>query len=344
MSGDGVQSELRHFATCLIEQAGGMVEWSGDERAGVAIAPPEVSASLGQRDESFSIGDVEPNTGLSLGLGGEFIDFAARTLKRFVPAAGAFSLPDLPVRKSDFQQTIDRAFGWQNARARVKQGAQVQVPFHTWWFHVVLHSEDAWETLIRVTVNSNSGLVCDLGEVLESMDLVHVKAANESPSETLDAARHFVEAEALRQAEPFLRRIEQRLDRDRQRLTDYYRALSREAATPNRRTKVVPRQEEIAARQRAVKLELERKLAELGDRFAFDAVLSPMAFAEFQIPCVAIDVNIQRKSAIRTFRIIWNGLTKRIEPLQCSQCGKGAYNFWFTNDDVEPICTACHGA
>lgn len=65
-----MQSELHAFATRLIEQAGGVVEWQADQRSGMAIAPPDVSASLGQKDESFSVGDLEPYAGLSLGLDG----------------------------------------------------------------------------------------------------------------------------------------------------------------------------------------------------------------------------------------------------------------------------------
>lgn len=70
-----------------------------------------------------------------------------------------------------------------------------------------------------------------------------------------------------------------RLERDRQRLRDYYRALLCQAATPSRRVKTVPGPEELATRQRAVKLELRRKLAELVERFAIDGLLRPVALA-----------------------------------------------------------------
>jgi hypothetical protein len=92
-----------------------------------------------------------------------------------------------------------------------------------------------------------------------------------------------------------------------------------------------------------VKLELQRKLEELGERFAFEGLIRPAALAEFHVPGLAIDVRIQRKAATRTFRLFWNGIQKRLEPLRCSRCGNGAYNLWFTNEDVDPICSTCHG-
>ena len=133
------------------------------------------------------------------------------------------------------------------------------------------------------------------------------------------------------------------LQRDRKRLREYYTAISREASTPNRRTKTIPSSDEIESRERAVKLELKRKLAELEDRYLFEATVKPIAFVECVIPSVAIEVEIQRKSATRTFRVYWNGLLKVLEPLQCSRCGIGGFNFWFTNEKVEPICKCCHG-
>ena len=105
-------------------------------------------------------------------------------------------------------------------------------------------------------------------------------------------------------------------------VAQYYHALLREASTPNRRLKTAPGPEELAARQRAVKLELRRKLADLEERFAFEGLLRPAALAEFHVPGLAIDVRIQRKAATRTFRLFWNGVQKRLEPLRCSRCGE----------------------
>jgi hypothetical protein len=335
--------ELVDFTTRLIEQTGGMVEWQASEPVGLAIAPMDLAACLGQTEETFSLSMQAGGSGLSLGLGSEFIDLAARALQRFVPAVGSFAMPNLPVKKSDFQRSVDQAFGWHNARAKVQQGAVTQVAYHMWWFHVVPRSDDAWESLIRVTINCELGLPCPLGDVLDAIDLVPTTTTGSSPEATLELAALRAESETLQQAQPFLQRVDQRLDRDRNRLREYYRALGREVATPNRRTKVASNEEDRAAQQRAIKLELQRKLSELDERYALDALLVPVALAEFHVPGLAIDVNIQRKTAVRTFRLIWNGLLKRIEPLRCSRCGNGAYNFWFTNDDVEPVCTGCHG-
>ena len=338
-----VQEQIRDFAIELLNESGGMVEWDSKAGEGAVLVSPEVGQCFGQSSESFALTVDPARLGLCMSLGSEFLDGAGRALDRFVPARGSFKLNDLPVKKKDFQQAVDAAFGWQNARARVKQSAVMEVPYHSWWFHAVLHSEDTWESLIQITLNSNSRLPIDLGTAIESMDVSSSPTESAAQLLTLENAARLAEQQAMLQATSFFDRIDQRLQRDRKRLREYYTAISREASTPNRRTKTIPSSDEIESRERAVKLELKRKLAELEDRYLFEATVKPIAFVECVIPSVAIEVEIQRKSATRTFRVYWNGLLKVLEPLQCSRCGIGGFNFWFTNEKVEPICKCCHG-
>ncbi len=344
MSVTTVESQLRDFTQRLIEQTGGIIDWPADQPRGAALVPGDVASCLGQRDESFPVALSGIDQGLSVDLGGEFLDLAARTLATYVPAQGVFALPTLPVKKSDYQRTVDQAFAWQNARGKVLQGSVTSIVYHTWWFHVTLRSEDVWDTLQEVTVNCDGGTCCAMNGLLDVMDLKPTGVSARMPDTTLNLAASHVQQRTLLEARPFLDRMEMRLERDRQRLRQYYRALLREAATPSRRAKTVPSPEELAARQRAVKLELQRKLEELEERFAFEGLIRPAALAEFHVPGLAIDVRLQRKAATRTFRLFWNGIQKRLEPLRCSRCGNGVYNLWFTNEDVAPLCSTCHGA
>ncbi|MHB8952976.1 MAG: hypothetical protein ACYC4U_08330 [Pirellulaceae bacterium] len=344
MSATTVESQLRELTQRLIEQTGGMIDWPADQRRGAALVPRDVASCLGQSEESFPVALSETDGGLSVDLGGEFLDAAARTLATYVPAQGTFAVPHLAVKKSEFQRTVDQAFGWQNARGKVLQGSVIAIAYHTWWFHVALRSEDVWETFTEVTVNCDGGTCCAMNGLLDVMDLKPAGDLTRTPDTTLMTAASHAQQRTLLEAQPFLDRMEKRLERDRERLRQYYRALLREISTPNRRLKTVPSPEAIAARERAVKLELQRKLAELEERFVFEGLLRPTALAEFHIPGLAIDVRIQRKAATRTFRLFWNGIQKRLEPLRCSRCGKGAYNLWFTNEEVEPVCGTCHDA
>ena len=135
--------------------------------------------------------------------------------------------------------------------------------------------------------------------------------------------------------------IEQQLERDRKRLQDYYRALSREAGGSKRRTTAAASPEEIAARQRAVDLELRRKLAELNENYALQAVLRPVVVARIRIPALVVPIVIQRKQSLRDYRLYWNSLLKRFEPLACTRCRPATFSATFTNDTVDLLCNVC---
>jgi hypothetical protein len=139
----------------------------------------------------------------------------------------------------------------------------------------------------------------------------------------------------------FVRRVEQRLERDRTRLQDYYRALSREANSSKRRAAADLSPDDIAARKRAVDLELRHKLAELNESHAMRAVLRTLVVARVRLPALVVPVAIQRKQATRDYRLYWNSLLKNFEALSCSRCRRPTFSATFANDTVDLLCTTC---
>jgi len=99
----------------------------------------------------------------------------------------------------------------------------------------------------------------------------------------------------------------------------------------------------MESRQKAVKLGLQCKLSELDERYWYSAVTRSIVLAEFRISAVAINVEIQRKAEKRIFRVYWNAMLKKMESMSCSRCLRTSFNFWFTNDTVDPLCSTCHG-
>jgi hypothetical protein len=99
--------------------------------------------------------------------------------------------------------------------------------------------------------------------------------------------------------------------------------------------------EEHARKRRVVELELRRKLAELTDRYALRAELRPVALARVRLPALVVPIVIQRRQALRDYRLYWNSLTKKFEPLSCSRCRRGTFSATFANETVDLLCQAC---
>ena len=342
VAGQSAQAELCDFATSLLEHCGGAVEWDRPAEAGIAVLPARVAQMMGVGETAPLVTRPEPDA-LCLSLASDFLDAAQVVLESLVARVGAFQIPDQYLKRGDLQTAVSRAFTWHNARVCV-QGAEPQsVDYHSWWFFASLKSEDVWEAQLNVTINAASRAAVDLPDILSLPELEPCESLlATAPADTFDAAVKVCQSRVLHTAAGYITRMESRLDRDRQRLRDYYGALVRDAGAAKRRSGPPPSEEEVAARGRAVDLELDRKLVELKERYEMQGSLAPIALACLRLNVLAIELAVQRKRAARTVHVYWNPLTKRIEPLCCTRCGRGTYSVAFTDEDVATLCADCH--
>jgi len=339
-----IEQELRTFATHLLERRGGLVEWTDSEK-GTAIVPTELanlldSNSLGSGGEVLPLSTRPGGEGWWLSLATDFLDTASHLLEP-EPRIGTFCVEELYLKRGDLGEAVGRAFSWQNARVRLLDTRAVRVEYHTWWFHALLVSEDRWETRFPVTINASSGTELELPNVLDLWELEpHAKAAKQPPI-TYQRAVLRAQQQVQELASDFFDRMDGRLQRDRRRLQEYYQALLRENHHKKSRSQTKPDPEKQEARERAVKLELRRKAAELDERYAMDLTLEPVVLTRMEIPALAVDLSVERKRAQRKHTIYWNPLLKQLEPICCARCGCGTFSVAFTNTDVEPLCSKC---
>ena len=341
-----IERELRTFATSLLERRGALVEWdAGDEDApdeGTAMVPADLADSLGAEGEIVRLSTRPGGDGLCLSLATDFLDTASRLLE-LEPRVGTFRVAELYLKRGDLYELVNREFSWLNAKVRWHDTRAVRVEYHTWWFHALLVSEDRWETRFPITINAESGTEVELPELLDLWDFEPHPAATGQPPPTYQQAMQRAQLRLRELAADFFDRMDGRLERDRQRLRGYYNALLREAHHKKTRGQTQPDPEQQEARQRAVKLELRRKTAELDERYAMELTLEPIVLTRMELPALAVDLSVQRKRAQRIHTVYWNPLLKQLEPIRCSRCGSGTYGVAFTNEDVDPLCVKCSG-
>jgi hypothetical protein len=342
MATTALDRELRAFAVELFEHSGGVADWPAPLASGSVVVPPDVAGAAHLPGEEFSLAETAAPGTLQVSLAGEFLDTASRVLDVAVPRNGSFCIPERYLTSRDLTDKIDHTFGWQNARARYSTAEPALVEYHLWTLLGSLRSEDVWEVLFHIAVNAENQAVIEMQDVVREPDLHGDEWASEWDDPMTYATAIAEGKQRLKKASAeFVHRIEQRLERDRKRLQDYYRALGREAEGPKRRAAAAPSPDEIASKKRVVELELRRKLAELNDRYTLRAELRPVALARVRLPALAVPVVIQRKQALRDYRLYWNSLIKKFEPLSCSRCRRGTFSATFTNETVDLLCQAC---
>lgn len=338
-----IQSELQDFTRDLLTATGGLVEWPEDEPMGEAMVTTDVAQLLQSRSEAFALTVPPVSGGLSISLGGEFLDLASKVLEAKIPRLASFDYIERQPKKGDFQKMVEDAFSWNNVRIKFKQALPASTEYHVWYFHSTLKADDIWEGLLTVSINSQTMVPVNLPD-LDHDDSVKPRFTSGeviTHEKTLSLACDLAQEKLLVESESFLQRTEQRRKRDHKRLRDYYDSLRKEAGAVNKRTKIVPDPEDVANKERAVALELRRKLAEMDERYAMHGALTPLTLQRVFLPTVAIEVTVQRKQAMKDYLIYWNPLLKSVEPLACHRCQHSTYSPSFTNDTVLASCPRC---
>jgi hypothetical protein len=333
-----VEDHLRDFATTLLERRGALVEWPAAMRRGTVLLPPEVATSVGA-EEVTALGPDVAGEGLSVNLAGDFLAWSGQLLEA-EPRIGVFRVHNLYLKRKELEEGIPRAFTWLNAKVKVQEPRETTIEYHTWWFHGVLASDDHWETRFSFSLNAASGAEVSIPDPLGLWELEPQPAAPPTPTSyprAMDVARRRL----LSMATDFLERMDVRLQRDRKRLHDYYHALVREMNNKKSRGPNPPDPEKAEVANRAVQVELRRKLTELDDRYAMTATVSPVILVRTEIPVLAVGLSVHRKQSHKVHTVYWNPLIKQFEPMLCSHCGQSAFGVAFTNDNVEPRCAKC---
>jgi hypothetical protein len=339
-AGAQIQEELRAFATTLLDRRGGLVEWPADAAEGTAIVPAELAAALDAPGEVVRLTTEPGRPGWCINLAGDFLETAARALAA-EPRIGDFTARDLYLKRGTLDAAVQRAFAWLNAKVTMADTRATTAEYHTWWFRASIASEDRWETRLSVSINAASGVEVQLPDPLELWALRPRPSAAHAAASTYRQAVARLAPRVRESAADFFRRMDARLAADRRRLREYYGALVRETEHKRTRGAETPDPEKLAAKKRAVDLELRRKLAELDERYAMEATLEPLVLVRTEIPVMAVDLLVQRRRARRKHVAYWNPLLKQIEPLCCSRCGGGTFSVTFTDEQVDPLCIAC---
>jgi len=341
-SGTQIRDELQSFATLVLERRGGLVDWPAGAAEGTAIVPAEVAAVLEQPGDVLPLTTEPGRPGLCVNLAADFLETADRVLAA-EPRIGDFTLADLYLKRGTLDAAVQRAFAWLNAKVTMADTRSISVEYHTWWFRAAIRSEDRWETRLKLTINAASGVEVDLPDPLEQWGLQPRDTVSQPPAATYDIATARLTARMQAAAGEFFRRMDVRLAADRRRLREYYGALLREVEHKKPRSGESPDPAKLTAKKRAVDLELRRKLAELEERYAMQAVLEPLVLIRTTLPVLAIDLLVQRRRARQMHVVYWNPLLRQLEPMRCNRCGKGAFSLAFSDDQVQPLCAACAG-
>ncbi|MFM8293967.1 MAG: hypothetical protein ACKN9E_05395 [Microcystaceae cyanobacterium] len=214
------------------------------------------------------------------------------------------------------------------------------------WCHVAYTAEADEKRIgmISFFVNGLTGVApVEIGDaLLWQADRIAVDPQNQLPiipnEELIPIIEKFSSQEITKNLHHWSAKLARAKARDEERLRAYYGTISSEI-----HHKIITKQlvdeakEKEELRLAATQGELERKLADLEQRYAIHITANLYSALVIYLPTVHVQCELTRKKAKRTITAIWNPFTKIVEPLRCELSGETIYDFYLDEKEAKMI-------
>jgi hypothetical protein len=314
--------ELLSFSAQVLERHGGLVE-QRDEYL-LSLLPGPLARSLDLPEEVRVGGE-----GFPLLYGSPVLDKLIHLATREVPVVyGQVEVSYL--KKEGFEKLMEQDLRFQDGQIRMLNRADARTTYLLLSAHYVALSDERKEGLVRMGAHEASGaLIPELEESLMNFPVQYFESGHIPPhfpvrlEKTISSALHGARVQAEAQLAEFFSSMQRRLRRDVSNTREYYEALKREMEENLKNPNLSEGQrQERTAKIQALPRELESKIVDLEHKYRVQVTLTACAAIRILVPVVQVGVLLRYRKFQREMQVIWNPLTRRLDPLVCEECQK----------------------
>ena len=334
--------ELLSFTSRALEKHGGLVDYRDDQL--FALLPQELAQSLGVSEE-VQIGGLD----FPLIYGSPFLDRLIEKAHQEVPIVyGQIEIPYL--KKAGFEQLIGRDLLFADGQIRIISRAEARTTYMVFISHYVALSDERKEGLVRLTAQEETGsLIPGFEAHFPEFQVIFFEPGKIPPhfpvhldkvvSLGLKKAQEITEAELAE----FLKSMKRRLQRDIRNTREYFQALEKEMMTALKAGRTEAHENERKAKIKALPQELSRKIEDLQHKYQIQVTITGSAALRFLVPVAQLLLQIRYRKLERTFRITWNPITRRLDPLLCEHCSETIQVVypWIKDSHIILGCQSC---
>jgi hypothetical protein len=377
-------SDLREFASGILERHGAVVEACEPDGLDV-LAPPPVQRVMGWREfERLDFRGAQqelpaPARAVRIGLEGDWLErFGALLGDGGHWAERQLPLSDAPAALSDPERMLGHTLDLPNAVWRLEGHRSAMARCIVLAFRYAAVSDEKREGLVWLGFNQSTGAVIDSIVARLLPGLLRETAWQAPDAQTRDAAgprwdfatlearlRPLLEHRVRRELDAFLRAMQRRLERDRARVHAYHddlwassqKRLAALAHVPGEKAQADRRREQL--RVAAIEREYRNKLGDLGHNYALRVRLEFVQALELYVPVQRCNLLVRRRKGERRIALDWHPSVRMAEPPLC-EWGLGLDTLRVVCDDHlhvtepegqapcaacgRPFCRACHPA
>lgn len=338
-----VDTELLDFATQVIEKHGGVTEHQiGGYQS---LLPPALAQQLELPEELVLGSEKAP-----LMYGHPLLDRLIAMSTEQVPVLYArIAVPYL--KGAGFDQLIASEFDFQRGKCRVISQGETRTNYAILYCRYLAMSDQRKEGLLEITVHENSGaVVSNFENRLDEFEIEYL-TGNQLPAHfpadtqsAFNAGLNHARLHIEQELPEFIASIRRHLNRDIKNTREYYEALTGEMEASLQRPNLSV--DQINDRKSKIKYlpqELERKIADLRQKYQVEITLSISGVVRFLVPVVQLSVELSHRKIRRNFFLRFNPVTYRLDPLVCEQCQQSIYEVHIVEKKGKPLflCETC---
>ena len=355
---------LLDFTVRFLRENGALIE-QGSRRIN-ALLPKDLAGRLGtgeyitleiprNRDQNREL-DRAAGTSGHPGPGGEVfpVHFGAPLLDRILeiltenPPILHTELHFSYLKSGGFDNLVQEQFEWHKATGSVNSFGQIHTRYLLLKCKYRAQSDEQKEGRFDLALNPDSGaLIPGMTADLTGIDKKFRNTGTTDMSETMRTRLNrliqtYGNAAVDQEINAFKNSMNRRFTRDAKSLDEYYHALAQEMAASLERANVsealkADREEKIAM----IPEELTAKKKDLLNKYRIRITLSLAGAMMVRTPAVKLLFTASVGRNRKNLSLIYNPVTKGIDPLVCEFCHQSIYQVAFGND-LCILCLECH--
>lgn len=254
------------------------------------------------------------------------------------------------VKSAGFERLVAEQFSFVGARCEIRSQGRTLIDYLRLSLRYTAQSDEQKTGLLDLIFNAETGaLVQQMGAVLA---MISKRPGSCSRDELLSRGRVKALADwaarlapklAASEIAPFIESMKRRYQRDSANLEEYYAGLRREMEASLSRAGlseqlIAERQEKIAA----LPDELTRKKDDIFKKYSVRVKMEPVALLAIRTPAVKVLCRLAIGRRLREISLIYNPVTKTLDPLVCEGCGNNAVVISFCSAQ-HLLCPVCSG-
>lgn len=252
------------------------------------------------------------------------------------------------IKTQGFNRLIKEQFSFPNAVGSVASRAVVRTAYLLIVCHYTIQSDEQKEGLIQLVFNLETGAcVPDMADLIDGLNrsLDNGKTGGAHNSADIQSLLHraggILKSRIIADTADFQKSMKRRFRRDVNNLTQYYNSLKKDMKNSLKRPGlsdqlIQDRREKI----RLIPEELMRKKDDLLKKYSIHIKVQPCTMMHLKTDAVKLLFKASAGKNERTVPMIYNPVTKAVDPQVCQGCGGSTYQCAFC-DQMHLLCPEC---